>query len=124
MGGVDIPPNLLILSGISVLTFTAAKALTTRQVEDKPDLKAMAVAPRAADLISTDDNRTDLGDFQMVAITILATVIYAISAVEFMEQIEFRRVVTMPDVDATMLSIFGLGQAAYLGKKAAGKDRS
>lgn len=84
----------------------------------------MAVAPRAADLISTDDNRTDLGDFQMVAITILATVIYAISAVEFMEQIEFRRVVTMPDVDATMLSIFGLGQAAYLGKKAAGKDRS
>lgn len=124
VGGVDIPPNLLILSGISVLTFTAAKALTTRQVEDKPDLKAMAVAPRAADLISTDDNRTDLGDFQMVAITILATVIYAISTVEFMEQIEFRRVVTMPDVDATMLSIFGLGQAAYLGKKAAGKDRS
>lgn len=124
VGGVDIPPNLLILSGISVLTFTAAKALTTRQVEDKPDLKAMAAAPRATDLISTDDNRTDLGDFQMVAITVLATVIYAISAVEFMEQIEFRRVVTMPDVDATMLSIFGLGQAAYLGKKAAGKDRS
>ncbi|MBA4141750.1 MAG: hypothetical protein H0X43_01840 [Nitrosospira sp.] len=57
----------------------------------------------------------------MVAITILAVIIYAISAVEFMEQIEFRRVVTMPDVDATLLSIFGLGQAAYLGKKAAGE---
>jgi hypothetical protein len=26
----------------------------------------------------------------------------------------------MPDVDATLLAIFGLGQAAYLGKKAAG----
>jgi hypothetical protein len=47
----------------------------------------------------------------MVAITILAVIIYAISAAEFMEQIEFRRVATMPDVDATLLSIFGLGQA-------------
>ena len=58
----------------------------------------------------------------MVAITILTVIIYAISAVEFMEHIEFRRVITMPDVDATMLSIFGLGQAAYLGKKAAGEQ--
>ncbi len=124
VGGVDIPPNLLILSGISVLTFTAAKAITAGKVEGKPGLKAAAPEPKASDLIRTDDNRTDLGDFQMVAITFLAAIIYAISVVEFMEQIEFRRVVTMPDVDATMLSIFGLGQAAYLGKKAAGKDIS
>jgi hypothetical protein len=122
VGGVDIPQNLLILSGISVLTFTAAKAITSGKIEGKPDLKGPATAPKATDLISTDDNKTDLGDFQMVAITILAVIIYAISAVEFMEQIEFRRVVTMPDVDATLLSIFGLGQAAYLGKKAAGEQ--
>jgi hypothetical protein len=126
VGGVDIPPNLLILSGISVLTFTAAKAITTGKVEKaategKPDLKVSADTPRATDLISDDLNRTDLGDFQMVVITVLAVIIYAISAVEFMEHIEFRRVVTMPDVDATLLSIFGLGQAAYLGKKAAGE---
>lgn len=121
VGGVDIPPNLLILSGISVLTFAAAKAITTGKVEGKPDMKTNASAPRATDLITDDNNKTDLGDFQMVAITILAVIIYAISAVEFMEHIEFRRVVTMPDVDATMLSIFGLGQAAYLGKKAAGE---
>jgi hypothetical protein len=121
VGGVDIPPNLLILSGISVLTFTAAKAITAGKVEGKPDMKTSASAPRATNLITDDNDRTDLGDFQMVAITILAVIIYAISAVEFMEHIEFRRVVTMPDVDATMLSIFGLGQAAYLGKKAAGE---
>lgn len=125
VGGVDIPPNLLILSGISVLTFTAAKAITSGKVESaaaagKPEIKTAAEAPKATDLITDDSNRTDLGDFQMVAITILAVIIYAISAVEFMEEIEFRRVVTMPDVDATLLSIFGLGQAAYLGKKAAG----
>ena len=121
VGGVDIPPNLLILSGISVLTFTAAKAITAGKVEGKPDLKTAAPEPKATDLVCDDENRPDLGDFQMVAITILAVIIYAISAVEFMENIEFRRVVTMPDVDATLLSIFGLGQAAYLGKKAAGE---
>lgn len=124
VGGVDIPQNLLILSGISVLTFTAAKAITAGKIEGKPDLKAAAAAPKASDLICDDTNKTDLGDFQMVAITILAVIIYAISAVEFMEQIEFRRMVTMPDVDATLLSIFGLGQAAYLGKKAAGENVS
>lgn len=127
VGGVDIPQNLLILSGISVLTFTAAKAITSGKVEraateGKLEIKAPADAPKATDLINDDSNRTDLGDFQMVAITILAVIIYAISAVEFMESIEFRRVVTMPDVDATLLSIFGLGQAAYLGKKAAGEQ--
>lgn len=125
VGGVDIPPNLLILSGISVLTFTAAKAITSGKVEKavtegRTEVKASADAPQATDLICDDFQRTDLGDFQMVAITVLAVIIYAISAVEFMEQIEFRRAVTMPDVDATLLSIFGLGQAAYLGKKAAG----
>ncbi|KIO48379.1 hypothetical protein [Nitrosospira sp. NpAV] len=127
VGGVDIPPNLLILSGISVLTFTAAKAITVGKVEKataegRTDMKVSADAPKVLDLVTDDSNHTDLGDFQMVAITILAVIIYAISAVEFMDHIEFRRVVTMPDVDATLLSIFGLGQAAYLGKKAAGGD--
>lgn len=125
VGGVDIPPNLLILSGISVLSFTAAKAITVGKVEKataegRTDMKANADTPRVLDLVTDDSNHTDLGDFQMVAITLLAAIIYAISAVEFMDHIEFRRVVTMPDVDATLLSIFGLGQAAYLGKKAAG----
>jgi hypothetical protein len=43
----------------------------------------------------------------MVVITILAVIIYAIATVEFMQHIEFRRVVTMPNIDATLLAIFG-----------------
>jgi hypothetical protein len=124
IGGVDIPLNLLVLSGISVLTFAAAKAITVGKVEQAAakgeDAKPAAVTPKAGDLIQDDLRRTDLGDFQMVTITVLAVVIYAVSTVEFMQNIEFRRVITMPDVDATLLAIFGLGQAAYLGKKAAG----
>lgn len=121
VGGVDIPNNLLILSGVSVLSFTGAKLISRSKAgaEGAP-LKTMAAAPQPSDLVRDDAQRTDLGDLQMIVITMLAVVIYAISMVEFMDHIEFRRVVTMPDVDATLLAIFTLGQAAYLGKKAAG----
>jgi hypothetical protein len=125
IGGVDIPQNLLLLSGISVLTFTAAKMITVSKI-DQAALQGEILKPPAdsrpqmRELIRNDGNQIDLGDFQMLVITILAVIIYAATAVEFMTQIEFRREVTMPDVDATLLAIFGLGQAAYLGKKAAG----
>ncbi len=125
IGGVNIPQNLLVLSGISVLTFAAAKAITVGKVEQaaakgenaKP---AALAAAQHGDLITDDLNRTDLGDFQMVAITFLAAILYAIAVVEFMQRLEFRSVITMPDVNSTLLAIFGLGQAAYLGKKWAG----
>ncbi|WP_199759303.1 hypothetical protein [Rugamonas violacea] len=121
VGGVDIPSNLLILSGVSVLTFASAKLISRSKAADADVPRNAAAAPRAADLVQDNAERTDLGDFQMVVITALAVLIYAVSTVEFMERIEFRRVVTMPDVDATLLAIFTLGQAAYLGKKAAGE---
>lgn len=122
VGGVDIPSNLLILSGVSVLTFASAKLISRSKAADADAPRPLsAAAPRPADLVQDNAQRTDLGDFQMVVITALAVLIYAISTVEFMERIEFRRVVTMPDVDATLLAIFTLGQAAYLGKKAAGE---
>jgi hypothetical protein len=124
VGGVDIPTNLLILSGVSVLTFAGAKLITSSQQAggDPQCVKTVAAQPRGADLIQDDHRRIDLADFQMIVITGLAVLIYAISTVEFMEHIEFRRVVTMPDVDATLLAVFALGQAAYLGKKAAGES--
>jgi hypothetical protein len=67
--GVDIPPNLLILSGISVLTFTAAKAITSGKVEKavtegRTEVKSSADAPQATDLICDDFNRTILEIFR------------------------------------------------------------
>jgi hypothetical protein len=118
IGGVGIPQNLLILSGISVLTFVGAKAITVGKGEGA---KSDATAPKAGDLISDDLNRTDLGDFQMVVITGLAVILYAISIVNFLQSLEFRSFVTMPDVDTTLLALFGLSQAGYLGKKWAGE---
>ncbi|PIL39189.1 hypothetical protein CR103_13960 [Massilia psychrophila] len=128
IGGVDIPPNLLLLSGISVLTYAGAKAITNSQIEDAASkgevARTRADEPAVKNLVTSKGDRVDLGDYQMVVITILAVVVYAVGVVEFMEHIEFRREITMPDVDATLLAIFGLGQAAYLGKKYAGDTPS
>jgi hypothetical protein len=125
IGGVSIPQNLLILSGISALTFATAKTITVGKVEQAAAkgeaAKPNAVAPKGGDLINDDLDRTDLGDFQMLVIIILAVVSYGIAAVAFMQRIEFRAVITMPDIDSTLLALFGLSQAAYLGKKAAGE---
>ena len=128
IGGVDIPPNLLFLSGISVLTYAGAKLITKSQIEDAAAkgevIRTRADEPAVKNLITSKGDRVDLGDYQIVVITILAVVVYAVGVVEFMEHIEFRREITMPDVDATLLAIFGLGQAAYLGKKYAGDTPS
>lgn len=124
LGGVEIPQNLVVLSGISVLGFAASKAITTGKVEAaktavSPDPKPAAARPRLGDLVSDDANRVDLGDFQIIVITLIAVVMYSAASVEFLSLIEFRKLVTLPDVDTALLALFGLGQAAYLGKKAA-----
>jgi hypothetical protein len=129
VGGVDIPLNLLALSGLSVITFTAAKFITLgkvdRAAEQGQEIKQKSLTgPKLNDLIRNDQGELDLGDYQLMVITLLAIVVYAFSVVEFMDSIQFRRKVTMPDVDVTLLAIFGLGQLAYLGKKAAGEGLS
>lgn len=120
---VSIPQNLLVLSGISALTFAGAYAITGGKIDRARQrgviAKPRAAAPRLSNLVQDDRNRTDLGDFQMLVITLLSFILYAITLVVFLERIEFRSQVTLPDVDGTLLALFGIGQAAYLGKKQA-----
>lgn len=83
------------LAGLLALMALAGSLVVYQEISLKnspgPDVKTAATGPKASDLINDDSNRTDLGDFQMVVITILAVIIYAISVAEFMGHIEFRR---------------------------------
>jgi hypothetical protein len=151
IGGIDIPQHLLLISGMSALTYGAAKGITTSKVNDAlsqgmPTPKPSATAPSLLkDLTHNDLTPTqppaqaaqdglnapaplpaptglDLGDTQMVVVTLLAVVTYLINFYYFLGAQNFGSpgVVTLPDADATILSIFGLGQGAYLVKKAVG----
>jgi hypothetical protein len=140
LGSVTIPTNLLTLSGLSALTFGGAKAIT--QNKDNRQAAFLAAHPPSApsqnlrktvnqdphtlifDLVHDDGGSADLGDFQMVFITLLAAVTYLVQFVAYLSVLPLHAAVTMPDVDGTMLAIFGLGHGAYLTKKLASGPES
>ncbi|WP_204328561.1 hypothetical protein [Rhizobium leguminosarum] len=152
LGGVNIPTNLLLLTGLSAFTFGAAKAVTSQKMDNAanaqaPTTPAVPLAPGApavppvpgapavpaatpkpksedakmGDLFKNDGGDFDLGDTQMMVITFLVVILFVGSGVVFLQDLTAHATITMPDVDTTLLSIFGLGQGAYLFKKMASK---
>lgn len=139
-GGVNIPQNLLVLSGLSVITYGGAKAITTAKVDAAMNpVTPPGGVPRAPnndpknavdrqlgqqrffqDLVQNDFGQFDFGDFQMLVVTIVAVTMYLTLIFHFLKNIEFLKTVSLPDVDTTILAGFGLGQGAYLAKKAGG----
>jgi hypothetical protein len=204
-GGVNIPQNLLILSGLSAITYGGAKAITTSKVNaamapkpqppggtstqggnpvssnqpsqnpGNPGTTANAgqasnpanvnppvantvpanlsfafsgqISPPAMqfagtgllnsvqnpknplkpgeerffrDLTQNDYGDFDFGDFQMLVVTLIAAGMYMLLVFHFLQSIEFLKTASLPDVDTTILAGFGIGQGAYLAKKAGG----
>jgi hypothetical protein len=119
-GGVNIPQNLLLISGLSALSFAGAKGITTSAVSRGSVSKPQGTPSFPGDLLYADDHRPDFGDFQMLVVTALATCVFLGSVVTFLGQMDLGATVTLPDVDTTILSAFGLGQGAYLAKKTLG----
>ncbi len=125
IGGVNIPVNLLALSGLSALTLGAAKGITTNKQAAAPQAgvaaKTFAPAPRFPyDLLHNDNGRPDFGDFQMLVITLVAASVYLLQVFHFLGTDLLTSPMMLPDVDTTILAAFGLGQGAYLTKKYAG----
>ena len=54
-----------------------------------------------------------LGDYQMIVVTLLAIVTYLAVAIVFLSAVEKRVSMTLPDLDSTILALFGLGQGAF-----------
>lgn len=124
VGGVGLPENLVMLSGISAFTFATARGITAQKMREPnaAALKPTAATPHFLDnLFRNDEGRFDLGDFQMVVITLLAIAVYIVQAYKWLGSIQCLTYVSLPDVDSTILSLFGLGQGAYLAKKYLGR---
>jgi hypothetical protein len=148
LGKVSIPQNLVILSGLSALTYSAAKAITVSKIEEakanstasamgagvpaKASLAEQVAAdkvlalkvdnvgtkPKIQDLVRDDENCLDLGDSQALFVTILAAILYLVGGYLFLSRLTIGPEITIPNVDTALLTIFGLGQGAYLAKKA------
>lgn len=128
VGGVDMPTNLIALTGLSAFSFGGAKVVTVAKVNaaatQYPNVRAKASAPAPrlmADLVQNDSGQADLGDFQMILVTLVAVAIFLLTAFHFLGALELATpTTTLPDVDTGLLASFGIGQGAYLVKKAAG----
>ena len=77
-----------------------------------------AAKPSFMDLFQNGEGETDLGDFQMVLVSVAAAGIFAVSSIHAMLWLHIASAVSLPDVDSALLATFGLGQGAYLTKKA------
>lgn len=129
MGGIAMTTNVLAMTGLSGLSFGAAKVVAVQKDADAaaapavpgaaPGPPGAAPRPQIADLVLNDYGAADLGDFQMILISSVATLIFAAASWEFLTMVDIVRTTTLPDVDTALLGSFGVGQGAYLIKKAA-----
>lgn len=116
--GIDIPTNLLVLSGLSMIVFVGARVAKEAQVERNPNI-AIPNSDKADwdQLWTSDDGAFDLTDFQMIAVTVVAAFTYFLAFLAHLEIIPFISQTALPDVNGTVLALFGLGQGAYLTRK-------
>jgi hypothetical protein len=126
MGGISMTTNVLAMTGLSGLSFGAAKVVAVQKAASAaaapgvaPAPAAAATRPRVTDLVLNDYGTADLGDFQMILISGVATVIFAAASWEFLTLVDIVKTTQLPDIDTALLGSFGIGQGAYLIKKAA-----
>ena len=125
--GISIPEHLLELSGLSALSYGGAKVITSQKVDAAEQAGLMPVKVPAAranllsDLFTNDKGNADLGDFQMILVTLSAVVLFLLSEFHSLAFLKLGEGFALQDIDSTMLAGFGLGHGAYLVKKAAVK---
>jgi len=131
IGGVALTSNLIALTGLSAISFGGAKVITLQKIANAqgnasssppgspPAGKTPGKPNLITDLFQNDQGDSDLGDVEMILITVLAVVIFVAASFHFLGKLALASPVTLPDVDTTLLAGFGIGQGAYLFKKAA-----
>ena len=105
----NFPANLLAAMGLSVVTATAAKAITSSQVSSgqvgKPSVGTVDLPkdPGAAALVQDDSGAPDLSKTQFLAWTIVGVVVYLYRLVGKVNPTQVGAAIDMPDIDQVLL---------------------
>lgn len=126
---ISIPPNLLLAMTYDVVTAVAARSITETKVRSgevvkPPPPASYGVSANPADgagaVVLSDDGQADLSKIQTLVWTLIAIITYLFAMTYTIRQIQTAQSpaeIPFPDIDAVMMVLMGLGNAAYLGKK-------
>jgi len=119
----EIPKNVLIAMGMSVISAAAAKGITvsyiaTGRIEKSP---VPSGSSNFGAIFQDDSGFPDLSKVQMIAWTFTAIVTYLIAVGSKIHQRDYS---SLPDIDSALMVLMGLGHGAYLGKKLVTQDTS
>jgi hypothetical protein len=112
----QIPLNLMILMGLSVVTATGSKGLTISYIEQN----RLNPNRDESSLATNREGETDLTKAQMLIWTLIAAVIYLAQLVRYISLREYAAEglqPALPDIDGTLLVLMGVSQGGYLAGK-------
>ncbi|MFN2588236.1 MAG: hypothetical protein ABR613_08970 [Actinomycetota bacterium] len=109
----QLPQNVLIAMGLSVVTLAGAKGITVSYLKSGQVVKSPTPDDPSGAVVD-DAGRVDLVKVQMLLWTAIAIVAYLLDLVD---QVQASKLTELPDIDASLMVLMGLGQGAYLGHK-------
>jgi hypothetical protein len=117
----EIPKNVLIAMGMSVISAAAAKGITVSYISTGRIAKSSVASGSSTfgAILQDDAGFPDLSKVQMIAWTFIAIVTYLIAVGSKIHQRDYS---SLPDIDSALMVLMGLGQGAYLGKKLVTQD--
>lgn len=113
-----VPQNLILAMGLSAITTLAAKEVTSSYSEKGHVRKDGEIK---GGIFLNDDGYPDLSKIQLMAWTFIGIGIFILKVLNSV--LESSNIPSsLPDIDATLLALMGIGQGAYVGKKIATKE--
>jgi hypothetical protein len=116
----DIPSNVLLALGFVLVSGVASYSITSTKVAEGQDVKlaAGATRPRFASLVEEDRGVPSLHKIQLLAWTAVALASYLLATASAVSATGATgELPPLPDIDAALMVLMGLGQGVYLGRK-------
>ncbi len=127
----DVPTNLMIAMGISVVTAVSAKSIAvSSQAKSTATAAAAAAAglpaapapqPSQSGLFADDSGTPDLGKVQVILWTVIAVGVFLSKVIAVIHCPDNPpgsiAKLSLPDIGPTLMILMGLGHSAYIGKK-------
>jgi hypothetical protein len=119
----ELPTNVLIAMGMSVISAAAAKGITVSYISTGRIAKTSVPSGSSTfgAILQDDQGFPDLSKVQMIAWTFIAIATYLIAVGSKIHKGDHSG---LPDIDSALMVLMGLGQGAYLGKKLVSQDTS